>query len=961
MRQRTKSRVISFLMCIMLLFGGLGIGISAFSKPYVVNAATSTRMSLQTQELVYNSAPELLCRTLNADSYTVDDPNVGTMGRVLSTGKKIPTVANVLHCPDDATSKDFYSVVFNANPVWRMYEGLSKARYRLVLNNEVVFPTDGDWVDLGDTVGVDHPLTATVNMKAGDDLYFVVDDPAAAASGVGVYFVFGCHIDGVFFDCDMVNHIDNAKDSTMASQPFFGGSYTYSQLFTYEAVLSWMDFPKFDNLQKWSAGSEVTFTKGNAETKTPHTANTVDMRGAEYYTFSVDNSIRADDLAFGIVSYERDPNTDRTGCEWTFAEGMEYYLLESGNGAVQILEAGSYDKTNRGIITVPAGFSGQVILPLENFEIYSWLLSSNNTHADRISKFSNARIMDLQYANKADLYLFTPISEPVTVTNLLWLGSDLVTGWLTDDHTTAIKAIDDIGTVTVASESQIVKAKTLYNKLSNEEKAKVTNYATLKAAEKAFLAVSDYSAIVGTDGKDFTGSEGVTVESITSSPSTISAWIKVGRNVEKKTHVGTVVGNMSRVVESGQEKDANETFSMEITANGNPRFVWRKSVTDKATFTVYNVDVRTGNWLNLAFVRNQATGILYCYVNGEMVARKQVNRENLADITITNNYLMIGSDYTSAQSEADFAPDFKGSIAGVRVYTTALSATQMKDNLTSSVADAGLVSDISFRSGAGDYYYDKAVETGETTGTGEYTLTINDTDGKLVKNILMDETAEYALPVLDRPGYVFVGYMVDNNLVPANTTIAVNENREVVAHFVEFAMFNGASIRVSAPTGVRFSTQIDQDQLAAIKAGGATVSFGTLIAMASDITVAESLDYTLLTKGCTIQHLDVVSTVQVENVGRFLQFNGAVVGIKTTNQTKQFAGRGYMTITYSNRETRIFYANVTNNARSVAEVAELALADTRALQTNQYMYLINGAYCCFDEDQVALLKAFIEQ
>jgi hypothetical protein len=341
-----------------------------------------------------------------------------------------------------------------------------------------------------------------------------------------------------------------------------------------------------------------------------------------------------------------------------------------------------------------------------------------------------------------------------------------------------------------------------------------------------------------------------------------------------------------------------------------------------------------------------------------MVAQKQTNAVNLADITITNNYLKVGSDYTSAQSAAGFAPDFKGGIAGVRVYTTALSATQMKENLTSSVADAGLVSDISFRSGAGEYYYDKATATGTTSGEGAYTLTINDTYGNLVESVSMDATNEYVLPVQNRPGYVFVGYMVDNSLVPANTPIAVTENKTIIAYFVEFAMFNGASIRVSEPTGVRFGTQIDKDQLDAIKASGATVSFGTLIAMASDITVEEALDYTMLTKGCEIKHLDVVSTVQLE-VGRFVQFNGAVVRIKTTNYNKQFVGRAYMTITYSNGESQVFYASVTDNARSVAEVAGLALIDTCALQTSYYQYLINGEYCWYDETRLAVLKGFI--
>ena len=962
MKQRAKSRLISCLTCATLLFGGLGMSSLTFSKPYVVNAETNTRMSLQTQELVYNST----CtssggRTVTTDTFDNQSLNITENGATLAPGKDVPTVATVLHCPEDATGT--YSVVFNNNTVYRKYAGNSKLRYRLVLNDKVVYPTGGGWVDIEKAKAENpYPITATVEMSAGDDLYFVVNDSAAAYSSPHVYFEFGCSIDGTGFDCTKVNHINSTANDTETSE-YFGGTYTYSDLFTYEAVTSWTEYQevsgggKFDNLQKRSAGPDQTFKAGNAETKRPWTANIIDMRGAEYYAFNIDNSTRTDALEFGIVSYERE-SSSKVGCEWTFAEGMEYYLLDSENKAVQIWEAKSYAGDNRGVITVPARFSGQVILPLENFEIYSWLVSSDTVKANRVSMFSNARIMDLEYAAYADLYLFTTISEPVTLTNLSWLGSDLVTGWATDDYTTAIKAIDNIGTVTVASESQIVKAQSLYNKLSETEKEQVTNDSTLGTAVSKFASLSDYSAIVGTDGKDFTGSKGIQVQTVKDAPSTISAWIKVGRNVEDKTHVGTVVGNMSRVEVNGQEKDANETFSMEITANGNPRFVWRKSATDKATFTVYNVDVRTGSWLNLAFVRDQASGMLYCYVNGEMVAQKQTNAVNLADITITDNYLMIGSDYTTAQADAGFAPDFKGGIAGVRVYTTALSETQMKENLTSSVADAGLVSDISFRSGAGDYYYDKATATGTTSGAGDYTLTINDTYGNLVQKVLMNETEAYMLPEMEeRPGYVFVGYMVDDDLLPANAKIAVNGDKTIVAYFVEFAMFNGASARVDTPTGLRFSTQIDKDQLDAIKAGGATVSFGTLIAMASDITVGEALNYTMLTKGWENKHLDVVSTVQLE-AGRFMQFNGAVVGIQSENYIKKFVARSYMTVVYSDESTETFYASVTNNARSVAEVAEMALADVCALETNDYKYSMNGQYSLYTVEQVEVLKKF---
>ena len=105
--------------------------------------------------------------------------------------------------------------------------------------------------------------------------------------------------------------------------------------------------------------------------------------------------------------------------------------------------------------------------------------------------------------------------------------------------------------------------------------------------------------------------------------------------------------------------DASNAFSMEITTDGQPKFEWRVSRLNKVVFVVDSVDVRTGGWIYLAFVRDTVNNKVICYVNGTEVASVTVKASQIADI----NYefpVMIGSDYTDDDVLAyGYTPDFK--------------------------------------------------------------------------------------------------------------------------------------------------------------------------------------------------------------------------------------------------------------------------------------------------------------
>lgn len=434
-----------------------------------------------------------------------------------------------------------------------------------------------------------------------------------------------------------------------------------------------------------------------------------DWSGAEYYAFDVANETDGY-VAFGLDVkegyYAKDGAISAFGTGsithgrwWTAAEYMPYYLVSS-NGKAKVGEMG-VNTANRGELVVPKGFVGTVYIPISSFEILDW--SANTASYDWFTDDANA--MALNHILFADLIYnkITATTGSVTTRNERLVGSNL--GAAASVERT-IRAISQIGTVSAASERLIAFARENYEALSDENKALVTNYTALTDAETAFYGLADYSYAVGTNGKDFEGTGGVAFGSVFSSaPSTVSAWIRVSEDVADDEHVGTVMGNAERQMSSSVLYDGSYTFSFEITTNGNPKFEWRVSRSAKAVFIVENADVRTGDWMHVAFTRNVENGVITCYINGIAVASMTVDPTNLKNFSFIQP-VMIGSDYTDDRILAlSFSPDFHGFIANTRVYSEILSADQVKNDMRGTLEN-GLLGAIDFASGESEEYYD---------------------------------------------------------------------------------------------------------------------------------------------------------------------------------------------------------------------------------------------------------------
>lgn len=514
-----------------------------------------------------------------------------------------------------------------------------------------------------------------------------------------------------------------------------------------------------------------------------------DLTGADYISFAVNNQSGID-ASYKLILAEGanvDVNGNATstayGRRWSTAVGMPYYL-ESVDGTV---EGGlmTTQANNMAYATVPNGFEGRLVLPMTSFESVSWSPNSNSnlvfsTDANAIS-LGYIRFLNIVYykTGTVDSEGSLIISEPM-------IYGDYIPA-VANSANRVINAINNIGEVNWASESQIAFAREQYDALT--DKTGVNNYATLEAAEATFATLEDTTYVVATDGKDFTGTGGVAFGEIWSeTPSTISAWIKVDQNTSDETHVGTIVGNMGRTGSSYITDTAN-SFSFEVTTNGNLKVEWRKSSTAKAVLVAENVDVRTGSYMHVAFTRNHSAGQLALYVNGVKVAQQACSWSSLQDLSFVNP-VMIGSDYTNDEIHAlGFTPDFNGFIADVRVYSSVLTPEQIAQDALGNVQDS-LMAGVDFISGEENEYYDSVNENAtdafgwkeysslEELKLGDYTFAVIP-DTQMLFSVAKDSTGKDLFTA---------GYNIEDNLLYKNNTWLV-ENQEALG--LKFVMHVG--------------------------------------------------------------------------------------------------------------------------------------------------------------------------
>lgn len=146
----------------------------------------------------------------------------------------------------------------------------------------------------------------------------------------------------------------------------------------------------------------------------------------------------------------------------------------------------------------------------------------------------------------------------------------------------------------------------------------------------------------------------------TGEPNTFECWLKIPATVPDGTRVGIVAGNYP---------DTNN-INWEVHTSGRPRVYWNNG---EINWVISGIDLRTGNWLHYASVRDKAANKFYFYLNGVLAGT--LNTGVGTDITpATASH--IGNDKRGSGT-----PWFNGTIDEVRIYNRALSQSEIQANM----------------------------------------------------------------------------------------------------------------------------------------------------------------------------------------------------------------------------------------------------------------------------------------
>lgn len=231
--------------------------------------------------------------------------------------------------------------------------------------------------------------------------------------------------------------------------------------------------------------------------------------------------------------------------------------------------------------------------------------------------------------------------------------------------------------------------------------------------------------------------------------------------------------------------------------------------------------------------------------------------------------------------------------------------------------------------GAGAVVYLSGLVKGENTinikyAGGEATVIIKN-ENETIYTVSIDGTekqyeegATIAVPA-DGQGYYNV---TKKEAYAPGTELTVNENMTLKSIKLSVTMTKGASIRLAAPTGLRFQTTVKSGNgIAADEIlNSTTVTTGTLI---TTLDLYEANGKTL-TKDSKYNFLDIANNEWFNDGAKTEtgKFCGSIIKIQSKNYGRAYIAVGYATIKYSDGSSKTVCADVTeNNAKSIAYVA----------------------------------------
>ena len=227
--------------------------------------------------------------------------------------------------------------------------------------------------------------------------------------------------------------------------------------------------------------------------------------------------------------------------------------------------------------------------------------------------------------------------------------------------------------------------------------------------------------------------------------------------------------------------------------------------------------------------------------------------------------------------------------------------------------------------------------------SGYHTLVVTDHYGKESVTIYFKVATKYTVSIDENSQTCEAGativlpandqgyYDVTNKVAYApETVLTVDENMTLKSIELNVTMTPGASIRLAAPTGLRFQTTVKSGNgIAADEIlNSTTVTTGTLITTldlykANENTLTKDSKYTFLDIANDGWFNDGTKT----ETGKFC---GSIIKIQSGNYGRAYIAVGYAIINYSDGTSKPVYAKVTeSNAKSIQYVAKKVQASDK--------------------------------
>ena len=204
-----------------------------------------------------------------------------------------------------------------------------------------------------------------------------------------------------------------------------------------------------------------------------------------------------------------------------------------------------------------------------------------------------------------------------------------------------------------------------------------------------------------------------------------------------------------------------------------------------------------------------------------------------------------------------------------------------------------------------------------------------------------------ALNALEAFDYTNTWATVENSTPVLKSLAYVAENKTsgkdvVVASDTAISMLDGAAVRLTDPTGLRFKAVVGADYLARFEGDGKTVTYGIIIAPTDYITGAFTVE--ALGEGKYVEvNAEKLQNESTKTEDGYLVFTAALAPVQEDNYGRNFSARSYIKVVEGDTTTYYYSEyDATENSRSIAYVAQEALNDTTVTYTDDQKELLNG-------------------